>query len=390
MPPLRHVALLIESSRAYGRGLLRGVARYVNARRHWSVYVQVRGSEDGAPPWLSGWTGDGILARVEDRALERAIVRTGKPAVDLRGVLDLDMPLLETNDRSVARLAFEHLAERGFRAFAYCGYAGANYSERRLRYFPEFVRAAGHVCHVYQSPRGRGPAGLSVQEQQAVLFEQELLDWLKQLPRPVGVMACNDTRGQQVLNACRELRIPVPEEVAVVGVDNDELLCDLSDPPLSSVAPDVERIGYQAAELLDRLMDGEPAPPGKIFVEPQGVIARQSTDVLAIDDPEVAAAVRYIREHACDGIDVNDVVTHVAVSRRSLERRFRRSLERSPNAEIVRVQVRRVQELLVGTDLPLAAVARLAGFRHAEYMSAVFRQHVGQAPRTFRKLGEQR
>jgi LacI family transcriptional regulator len=387
MPPLRHVALLIESSRAYGRGVLHGIARYVNARRHWSVYVQVRGSEDPPPPWLKSWKGDGILARVEDRAMAQAIRRTGKPAIDLRGLFDLDMPLLETNDRSVARLACEHLAERGFRRFAYCGYAGANYSERRLRYFPDLVAQAGGTCLVYQSPSPRQPSGLSVQEQQAVLFERELVDWIRRLPRPIGVMACNDTRGQQVLNACREVGIPVPEEVAVIGVDNDELLCELSDPPLSSVAPDVERIGYQAAELLDRMMDGASPRPRKTFVEPKGVVTRQSTDVLAIDDPELAAALRFIREQACAGIDVNDVVTHVALSRRSLERRFRDHLGRSPNEEITRVQVRRIQELLTGTELPLGAVARLAGFRHAEYMSAVFRKQVGRTPRAFRKLG---
>jgi LacI family transcriptional regulator len=295
---------------------------------------------------------------------------------------------LETNDRSVVRLAVEHLAERGFRRFAYCGYAGANYSERRLKYFPGFVAETGGSAVVYQSPPPNQAAGLSVREQHAVLFELELLGWLQQLPRPIGIMACNDTRGQQVLNACRELGIAVPEEIAVIGVDNDELLCDLSSPPLSSVAPDTERIGYQAAELLDRMMDGGPSPGPKTFIEPRGVVTRQSTDVLAIDDAEVALAVRFIREHACEGIDVNDVVARVDLSRRSLERRFRKHLDRSPNEEIVRVQVQRVRELLTGTDLPLGTIARMAGFTHAEYMSAVFRKYVGQLPRLYRKEGE--
>jgi LacI family transcriptional regulator len=308
------------------------------------------------------------------------------PAIDLRGNLDLKrIPLLETNDRTVARLAFEHLAERGFRQFAYCGYAGANYSERRLQYFREFVRAAQHRCHVYQSPPPGNLAGLSVREQLAVLFEKELLGWLRALPRPTGVMACNDTRGQQVLNACRELGIAVPEEIAVVGVDNDELLCDLSSPPLSSVAPDTEGIGYQAALLLDQMMDGQPPPAQKTFIEPRGVVARQSTDVLAIDDADVAAAVRIIREQACAGIDVTDIVAQVPLSRRSLERRFRKYLRRSPNEEIVRVQVQRVHDLLTSSELPLGTIARLAGFAHAAYMSAVFRKHTGLMPRQVRR-----
>ncbi len=376
----RHVALLIESSREYGRGVLRGISDYVHTRGQWSVYLQSRGPEDPAPPWLAKWHGDGIIARVENRALERAIVATGLPAVDVRGLLDGPFPLVETDDRAVARLAFEHLAERGFRYFAYCGFAGANYSERRLRYFRPLVEAAGHACHVYEVPAPRRSAGLSSREQLALLFERQMLDWLKRLPRPMGVMACNDICGQQVLNACRELDIPVPDEVAVVGVDNDALHCELADPPLSSVAPNVERIGTLAAELLDGLMDGAPPTRAKTFVEPTGVVTRQSTDVLAIEDPEVAAAVRFIRQRACEGIDVSDVLAHVPLARRALERRFRQILGRSPNEEIVRVRVRRVRELLARPELSLGTIATLAGFKHAEYMSAVFRKHVGCPP----------
>ncbi|MBY0522125.1 MAG: XylR family transcriptional regulator [Gemmataceae bacterium] len=384
MAQRRHVALLIESSREYGRGLLRGICSYVRTHGHWSVYLQSRGPEDPPPPWLRTWHGDGIIARIESRDMERAIHATGLPAVDVRGLIDASFPLIETDDRAVARLAFEHLAERAFRHFAYCGFAGANYSERRLRYFPRFVEEAGFACHMYEVPAPRRSVGLSSREQLALLFERQMLEWLKQLPRPIGIMACNDVCGQQVLNACRELEIPVPDEVAVVGVDNDSLYCELSDPPLSSVSPNTERIGYLAAEMLDRLIDGASPPCPKTFVEPTGVVTRQSTDVLAIEDAEVVAAVRFIRERACEGINVEDVIRHVPLARRALERRFRKYLGRSPNEEIVRVRVKRVQDLLAAPELSLGTIASLAGFKHAEYMSAVFRKVVGRPPSQLR------
>jgi LacI family transcriptional regulator len=177
----------------------------------------------------------------------------------------------------------------------------------------------------------------------------------------------------------------VPEQVAVIGVDNEELLCRLCDPPLSTVVPNARRVGYEAAQLLDRMMSGARAPRHEVLVPPVGTVARQSTDTLAIDDPEVAAALRYIRERAPDGIRVEDVLRHVPISRSLLERRFRRAVGRSPHAEIRHVQVRRAAQLLGETDLPLKRIAELAGFAHMEYLSYVFKRATGQTPRDYRR-----
>jgi LacI family transcriptional regulator len=208
------------------------------------------------------------------------------------------------------------------------------------------------------------------------------------MPRPAGVMACNDMRGQHVLDACQRVRLGVPEQVAVIGVDDDVLLCELCDPPLSSVVPNAERIGYEAAALLDRLMAGEKPPREEWRIEPLGVTTRQSSDVLAIDDPNVASAVRYIREHACRGATVPDVLQHVPLSRTILERRFRKYLGRSPQAEIRAVQLKRVQQLLAETDLRLERIAELAGFEHPEYMSVVFKRQTGQTPGEYRRQAQ--
>jgi len=214
--------------------------------------------------------------------------------------------------------------------------------------------------------------------------QNQLCDWLGELPRPVGILSCNDMRGQHVLDACRRIDAAVPEEVSVIGVDNDELICDLCDPPLSSVMPNPQRIGYEAAALLNKLMNGDAPRTSVQLIEPIGVVTRQSTDVLAIDDPLVASAVKYIRHHACDGISVVDVLKHVPVSRSILERRFRKYIGRSPQSEIRSVQLKRVKQLLRETDLPLERIAGLSGYDHPEYMSVVFKRELGITPGQYR------
>lgn len=379
------VALLIESSRAYGRGLLQGIARYVREHGSWSIFHQERRASDAPPAWLEHWRRDGVIARVEDRELARAIRKLGVPAVDVRGLLhDLGLPLIETDDDAVVRLAFEHLRERGFRQFAFCGFPGANYSDQRSRLFTQRTQEAGHPCHLY-TPRVRLKSSASFeQEQQGLIYEAEVADWIAALPKPIGLLACNDIRGQQVLNVCRQLDVAVPDDVAVLGVDNDEVLCDLADPPLSSVRPNTERIGYEAAALLDRMMAGHPAPPRATYVPPLGIATRRSTDVLAIEDRHIAAALRFIREHACEGIGVADLLAAIPLSRSVLERRFAVLVGRAPKAEIMRVQLQRASELLTATDFPLNVIAEKAGFRHPEYFHALFKKKTGLTPGRYR------
>jgi LacI family transcriptional regulator len=208
--------------------------------------------------------------------------------------------------------------------------------------------------------------------------------WLRALPKPVGVLACYDVRGQQVLEACHEAGLPVPDDVAVIGVHNDELLCDLCDPPLTSVIPDARRAGYEAAALLERMMEGERVPVATRTIEPLGVAARQSTDVVAVADARVAAAVRFIRERATTGIDVSDVLRAVPMSRTLLERKFKQLLGYSPHEQIQRVRLERAKALLATTELPVAAVAERVGIEHPEYLSVAFRRATGLSPREYR------
>jgi LacI family transcriptional regulator len=370
---------LIETSNAYARGLLEGIVSYVQRHGPWSLYLPEMRRGELPPGWLPRWRGDGVIARVENREIARALRRTRLPAVDVSAARQLpDAPWVETDDAAIARTAAEHLARRGFRQFAYCGDPRFNWSRWREEHFAGAVAAAGGSLAIFQSPASPAAA-------QSWSAERErLVAWIRSLPKPVGILACYDIQGQRLLDACREADVAVPEEVAVLGVDDDRLLCNLCSPPLSSVVPNAPRTGYTAAELLDRLMRGEPVPDREHLIPPTGVAERQSTDVLAIDDPHVAAAVRFIREHACDGIDAGDVLRQAAVSRRMLESRFRKAVGRTPHGEILRVRMERVKQLLAETDLTLEVIADRTGFRHVEYLSVAFKRETGEPPGRFR------
>jgi LacI family transcriptional regulator len=387
----RRIALLIESSRAYGRGLLRGIASYVKLHGPWSLVHQERGLGDDVPDWLSGDAFDGVIARIDTRALLDQIVPLALPTVDLRGTYTVDgIPVIDTDERAVASAAAQHLLERRFANYAYCGIPGAIYSRRRLEHFEPLIESAGFCLHVYSAGATETEAETADVEAREMLTEARLGDWLDALPKPVGLFVCNDIRGRQVLNACRARGITVPFEVAVLGVDDDEVLCGLADPPLSSVLPNTRQVGYLAGATLHRLMNGERDLPPRTLVSPVAVVTRASTDVLAVDDLDVAAAMSFIRENACRGIKVEDVLRKLAVSRSTLERRFARSLGRSPKEEITRVRVERLKQLLLETDNPLDQVARAAGFAHTEHMCVLFKATVGTTPGAFRSRARAR
>ncbi len=379
-----HVALIIETSTAYGRSIIVGATRYIRERGPWTVYIEQRSLQDSAPPWLERWDGDGIISRASTPRSAKAVLRAGIPTVDLNDqVRDLGLPQIHSDHAAMARLAAEHLMERGFRHFAYFGFPVFEWSVRRHDAFAACVAAAGFRFHELESaPR------VSWGHQQSS-WEGEVegaARWIKKLPKPLGVMTGNDPRGIQLLDACRRAGVAVPEEVAVVGVDNDELVCELAYPPLSSVIPDAVRIGYEGGRaLLDRLMKGERGPVDDQTIPPLGVAVRQSSDVTAIADPRLADAMRFIRENACAGIGVEDVLDRVAVSRSVLQRLFRKQFDRTILDSITEVRIGRVKQLLTETDLPLADIAHRAGFAYMEYLSTTFRRQTGWTLGAYRR-----
>jgi LacI family transcriptional regulator len=289
------------------------------------------------------------------------------------------LPWVGSDHAAIGRLGATHLVERGFRQFAFCGFANELWAKQRLTGFRSAVENTHACVSVYETP-WRGPNTVRWDKDIA-----QIAEWVKSLPKPVGIMACNDLRGLHVLDACDRSNVLVPEEAAVVGVDNEEILCELCNPPLSSVAPDPERIGYAAAELLDGLMIKKLQARRRTTIQPLRVFARQSTDVTATSDWAVASAARYMREQALHGCKVSDVLRRLNLSRSALEKRFRRYLNRSPKEEIRRIQIARIQQLLGETDFTLEHIAELSGFEHPEYMSVFFKRETGQTPGQYRK-----
>lgn len=379
MVRLPHVALLIETSRSYGRGLLVGVRRYLSEHGPWSAYLETRALESEAPPWLRGWKGDGILSRTGSAALARRLRATSVPVVELRSSRLLPRaPWIGVDNRALGALVATHLLDRGLRHFGLLALDVEDYFRERCENFVSTLRGHGFRCDVLQAPpRAEHPARWEAQQ-------RELVRWVGGLPRPAGVMACTDQLGFWLLDACTRADLAVPEEIAVVGVENDEALCAMSRPPLSSVALPTERIGYEAARLLDRLMRGRSVPRTRIAVEPLGVVARQSSDVVAVADARLAAALRHIRERACEGIGVDDVARAASMSRSSLERGLRKLLGRSPHDELLRVRLDRAKALLSETDLKLSAVAQRSGFRHAQRLCERFRDSFDETPGHYR------
>jgi LacI family transcriptional regulator len=384
--PRRRVALLIDFSRWYGRGLLSGIAKFVREHHEWSVQCEEWRWSDPIPAWFRNWKGDGVIAWVETPALAAVIRSLKVPAVDVRGsVPTCGLPMVDTNNQLVSNLVAEHLIERSFRHYAFCGFVGANYSDKRSRWFQELLKHAGFDCSVYNPPDTSRDAQTIELEKRGLLFQDHLAGWLKSLPKPVGIMACNDIRGQQVMDCSRRLDLIVPEEVAVVGVDNDEIFCELSDPPLSSVALDTLQIGYGAATLLEQMMARTKPPAEPILIPPLGIVTRRSSDVLAMNDRQLATGTRFLRAHAFEPITMDDVARAAGISRRAFERRFVAHVGRAPKEEVMRLRMERVKELLANTGWTLAQIARNTGFKHSEYLHRAFSQKTGTTPGRFRR-----
>ncbi len=384
VPTCSRVALLIETSRGYGRGLLRGIVRYARLHGPWSFYI-TPGDFEQALPKMKLWGGAGIIARVETLEMAQAVLAADVPTV----LLDADprimanAPELElksevsSDSEGAVRMGVEHLLERGFEYVAYVGIAHRVWSDRRHAAFDTAMREAGFEPYIYPLPRRKRDC--SWEREQAILAR-----WIEELPKPVGVMACNDDRGRGVLEACRLAGVCVPEEVAVIGIDNDELLCELADPPLSSVALNTEHGGYRTAHLLDQLMQHKITTPQHLVVEPTQVVARRSTDVQAYNGQEVGAALSFIHRNRARNFTVSDVAKTVGISRRNLEVKFRRALGRTILSEIQRVRLDHAKRMLRDTDLPIPDIAESSGYNSASYLTQVFRKEIGVSPAKYR------
>lgn len=379
---MKRIVLLIETSREFGRQLIMGIARYSRLHGPWSFYKDQIDLKSSIPH-LTNWNPDGIIMR--DSLVKNELIKLKIPTILVQhdSTFPKDLPVIITDSASIAKMAREHLIERGFKHFAFCGFDQFEWSNGRKHYFQQYNDDAGFETHIYSSPK----------KKKVMDWEDEqrhVCDWLKAIPKPVGLLACNDDRGQHILEVCKRLDFRVPEDVAVIGVDNDPMICDVGDPPLTSIALNVESAGYEAAKLLDQLINKQKIDVHQILVYPTHVVQRQSTDLLAVDDPEVASAIQFIKENAKNKLLVADVVKITRISRRALEQRFRKTVHRSIYDEIRQVRVELISKMLIETDLPISHITSFFNFTDVEHISRYFKREKGIGMREFRKLHQPR
>jgi LacI family transcriptional regulator len=369
------VAIIIAAHTTYGKDALQGMFQYVSARSKWEI--QYEGIV--APAWLSvaidQWKVNGIVAQITNHRTWRVIVDSKVPCVNVSGCFREGVANVYPDNQAAGRLAAEHLMDRGLKAFAYCGVTEL-YSRDRERGFVGAIRASGHARRASQ-------LRITPNVDNWYADYLKLYRWIGSLPRPVGVMACNDHMARRVLWACKEQGLKVPDEISVIGVDDDAVEGGLCEIPLSSVALPIRLIGQQAAQMLDRMMRGSVAG-GNICVPPTGVVSRQSTDHYASADPESVAVLRYIRENADKPISVGDIVRSMSISRRCLEKRFLKTFKFTPGAEILRVRLEHAKRLLCVTDTKITRLCLDCGFPRYSTFSHMFLRKVGMTPNEYR------
>jgi LacI family transcriptional regulator len=370
----KRVALIVGQDIGYCRGVLRGVQAFASTRESWIF-------RDAAPSLsivaaVREWNPAGIIAHLFDRKVADALQRLGKPIVNTTSTLELDLPLVEIDHTAVGDMAAAHFLQSGFRNFGYFGSGTAGFSLVREASYRERLARNGFTCSTCRAeylPRPAASASWSD-------VDQTVRKWLLALPKPVAIFASNDVPARELAEICRLVGLRVPEDVALLGVDDDQLECGLSFPPLSSIALPAERVGFEAAKVLSDLMSGRKPPSDRIVLPPGSIVVRQSSDIVAVDVPDVAQALRFIRINACRSIGVDDVLEVVAVSRRKLERDFQRVIGRTIFEEIRRTRIEKAMRLLTTTDLAMPAIAEQSGFEGARRLAVVFRQVMGMTP----------
>lgn len=374
---------MIESSRAWGRGLIRGIAKYSRLNGPWNFLKTpaffIAGNKKKFLEEIKQFNPDGIIMREVPDTEE--IISLGKPVVispHLHKKFTGALNIIE-DCRTTGQMAAEHLLSKGLRNFGFCGFDSMFWSRERGAGFYDRIIENGHSVFVYNQPKKKSDR----------TWENEkpiLRKWLISLPKPIGLMCCIDERSDQVSEICKVEGIHVPEEVAIIGVDNDEMICELSSPPLTSISFNSEGIGFQAANLLAKLIKGQKIPnTEELITLPTYVVQRQSTEITSVEDSDVAEAIAYITKNAGRSISVMEVLHTVAVPRRTLERRFRTLVGNSIYQEIQNERIKRIESLLIETNMTVTEIAYSMGFSNPNEMTRFFNNKRKISPTSFRK-----
>lgn len=372
-PPRRRVAFLDTlAKQGFNRPVL-GALKYANEINRWDFvgrsnepYISIKQIDPA--------TVDGVIGLLNHPALVEAIAATGVHAVNVSNKFnDHRLPRVGHDEQAIGRLGAEHLLTCGFTQFAFLGWAEAWFAEQRMKAFQEMIEDAGHACLTYALPTYSGGED-----------DRLIIDWLASLPKPIAIMVFSDDFGTGVISAANRLSLTVPDEVAVLSVNNTWLATMMTRPPMSSIELDAEHVGYRAAKMLDELM-ADQGPPSPQWVEPIGVVERRSTQVVLHDNPLVTRAMRYIADHATEGITVTDVLEAVGVSRTTLENHMKRAFGQTPQVAIFRARFKHAKNLLTTTDQTLGQIAIACGFGRQDHFCTAFKRQHGMTPGQYRK-----
>jgi LacI family transcriptional regulator len=376
------IILLLDFAEEYSKSLMKGINAYSKEFGPWifcrmPLFHRETVGIDGILKWALEWGADGIVGQLYNKEIEK-IVRAKIPVIaqDFKERFT-EIPNITGAYHEAGELGADYFLKKGFTNFAFYGFNDIVWSRERAEGFEERLRMRGHKVHYFEHKKARStelwyykPSSLS--------------RWLKSLPKPIGLMTCDDNQGQHITEACRHVGIRIPEEVAVLGVDNDEMICDLSDPPLSSIALDVEKGGYDAAKLLDHMIKHGTAEYYDIIVKPMQVITRHSTDIYATNDDHIASSLKYIHQNIDKNLHVDEVVKQVPLSRRALEKRFLEITGYPIYKYIFNLRIEKFTQKLLDTDMSVFEIALDMGLNDSKNIARQFRQAKGCSPSVYR------
>lgn len=383
------ITLILNASKVYDRKIIEGVGNYLQTSKvDWDLYLE----EDFLARFdnIDEWGVDGIIADFDNPEIQAALLKTKIPVVGVGGSYSdandyPDVPYVATDNFALVNAAYQHLRQKGIEEFAFYGAPLDDYqrwSQERENAILKITEADGYKCHVYR--------GHPIKPETWQDTTKRLSDWLISLPTPIGVIAVTDSRARHLLQVCDHSGLLIPDRLSVIGIDDDEIARFLNRVSLSSVKQGCFEMGYQAAKKLHRLLDGQSCSHKPYLVPPAKVIERQSTDFKAIKDPQVMQAMHFIRQKACHGIKVDQVLDYVGISRSNLEQRFKEERGHSIHNEIHHEKLRKACSMLKNTDRPTVEIANICGYPSLQYMYAIFKKHFNQTPLEHRDAANRR
>ena len=384
---MKRVGILIERQRMYGRRLCEGVIKFARERSDWALGI-VDFSDMTHHARLSGY--DGFIARIMDDEAEASLRATGKPIVDVFFEKEREgIAAADQNARIVGQMAARHFIEHRFTRFAFCGYNGRNYSDRRRDAFVKCLRLNHFTCSVYHTPAialKDFNDSVVLKEHFGTASDRRMMGrWIKGLEKPVAVFCSHDMRAYQMIEVCQENGIRIPEEVALLGCDDDELVCQFTYPTLSSIDQNATGIGYAAAQSLQRMFEEPHSVPPPAKVRPLHLVERDSTRIYPVDPPWLSDAMVFIRRNIAKNITAADVHTHVGRSHTLVDTAFRKTFGTSVQKTIINERLAEAKRLIAGTDMPLSRIAALSGFATVQYFCTSFTAAFGRPPSTYRR-----